>query len=132
MTQSDEGKNVRGRLRDVLSVFYDNPDKDITIGYLEKTFKGRYDRNQLMASMAHVCNPRLQAKYRWPIQKVTSGVWRRVDNNTNSRVTEPVTVQPTVKYSKQEILVEVLKERDTYLLVEDVDDGKIYKMTLVG
>jgi hypothetical protein len=114
----------RGRQRYILEYFWAFPGKVITIAELEKRFKDKYTRNQIMASMAHMCSQPMKERYNYPIEKLQQGVWRLVEPKQG----ETAKKAPAAT----EMLVEVLKERDTYLLVEDTEDGKIYKMTLVG
>lgn len=140
---------TRGRQQDILAYFFENPTKDITIGQLEKVFKSRYDRTKIMATMAHLCNEDVQKKYNYPIARVTTGVWRlsigveaKVNTVTPEEAVEVAAdqtgepIQPEGDYKpiigQDMMLVEVLKEKDTYILVEDTNDGKIYKMILVG
>jgi hypothetical protein len=130
---TDRAQFTRGRQRDVLGYMFAYPNKHITIAELEKHFKGQYNRTQLMSTMAHTCNPEIKKRYNLPIERITTGVWRVVEKEGGEpelKVEEPS--KGLDRYSGRDITCEILKERDTYLIVEDVVDGKIYKMTLVG
>jgi len=75
----------RGRQSDVLTYIFDKPaGKHVTINELEKHFKGKYDRNQIMATMANVCGRRAD-RYGLPIEKVTQGVWKVIGNDNGSK-----------------------------------------------
>lgn len=134
----------RGRLQQVLGYFYENQNKDITIQMLEKHFKGQHTHHQLMASMAHLINVDMQKKYKFPIDKVTTGVWR-------FRSTLPRDVQDTQTPSPngyrptqltntyiqprtyEKITVTVIKETDDGSEMVVVDDNtNIYRMVKVG
>ena len=120
---------TRGRQQEVASYFLDRVGEDITITQLERAFKNRYSHEQLMATMSNLVTPRSSGSLRLPIVKVTKGVWRLV-------VAEMAPPQPMVEVhsyvERGDITLEILKERDTYILCEDVTDGKIYKLILVG
>jgi len=125
-TEDEKPKFARGRQRDILTYIFDQPaGKHITITELEKKFGGRYTHNQIMASMSYVVGIGA-TRYNVPVKRVTTGVWQVIDGKT---VTAEVVVSAK---QRTEMYVEILKERDTHLIVEDVEDGKIYKMTLVG
>ena len=54
-------------------------------------------------------------------------MWRFVEKQELAADKYGEPAQPTL----DKLTVEVIKQRPNYLLVEDIDDGKIYKMTLV-
>jgi hypothetical protein len=130
---SDEDRkhtySARGRQRDILSYFWAHPGKVLRIEELEKHFKDKYNRNQIMATLAHVCSPAIKEKYNYPIERLSQGVWKLVESTYKGEVKQ----EPTKSALEAgHILVEVLKEKPEFLLVEDTEDGKIYKMYLVG
>lgn len=128
----------RGRQSEIVGYILEQPtDRHITIAELEKRFKNQYTRMQIMATMAHVCGPKGQ-EYHIPIKRITQGVWQALSANGHKPVQEELPIaEPTPPTSRVTIdantmLVEILKEKETYFLVEDQVDGKIYKMILVG
>ena len=117
----------RGRLKNVLGYIVSKEGKPVTISELEKAFKDKYTHISIMNTMAHICSDRMQAKYHFPVQRIAHGVWKYAEA---SKLQEQE--QESVHRTENVMYIEILKERDTYILVEDVDDGKIYKMVLIG
>jgi len=119
----------RGCLRDCLNYLAQHPNRPITAEELAE--KTGWDRHKVMHALTKSSWYREGgAKNTNPltvhVEKLQTGMWRFVPQPTPDNFGEPK--QP----SKNEMLVEVLKERENYLLVEDLEDGKIYKMILVG
>lgn len=112
----------RGAQRDLAGYFLQHPDKLVTIDDLEKHFDGRWDRRQIMHAMSPSAQGPMASPTLKAIEKLQTGVWRLVTDKQ---------VEPA-KQNDNMLLVEVLKERSTHLIVEDTNDGKIYKMILVG
>jgi len=114
----------RGRLRDIIDYFYAYPNRDIPIAELETHFKGKYNRGAILASLSHVTSETGRRTNGTPIKTTDRRwVWRLdVDGNTGE----------AKQLERGDITLEILKERDTYILCEDVTDGKIYKLILVG
>lgn len=121
---------TRGRQQHILEYFWANESRAITIMELEKHFERKYDRTQLMASMAHMVDPAKRAKFHFPIEKLSTGVWR-LNKDFLEKTAEAPKADPG-KTSTDFMMVEVLKEKQEFTLVEDVNDGKLYKMYLVG
>lgn len=127
----------RGRQRDVLGYILSQPfGKHITIAELEKNFKN-YTRSQLMATMAHMCNVALNAKYAYPVERITEGVWRAKDTRKPKQeelpLDEPIVGHdaPKAEPHYEELLVTIIKENDGEMVVVD-DYANIYRMVKVG
>jgi len=73
---SDRKPPTRGRQRDVVAYLYEYAGRDITIAQLERFFRGRYSREQLMATMNGIINPPRGEAKKLPVTKLTNGVWR--------------------------------------------------------
>jgi len=143
MTENNKPRFKRGCLGQVIDYMRQRPSKLVTIEELEKALAPDWDRRQIMGAITKSSwgrnanhNPLAQN-----IEKLSTGVWRYVDGSgaevnkvTPDRNGEPQ--QPEGDYkpiiSEDMMLVEVLKEKANYILVEDTNDGKIYKMVLVG
>jgi hypothetical protein len=105
-------ERASGATGKLLTYFQENSGRLITAAELEQAFPA-WDRKQIMSNMYSL----LLKPYASTIEKLEQGIWRYVDKS------EP---------GNRNMVIEVLKEKETYLVVEDVEDGKIYKMTLVG
>jgi hypothetical protein len=138
---------TKGRLLDIVSYFHENPGRDITIGQLEKAFKGKWDRHGIMASMNHIISGRKdRPNVRNNIVKVTTGVWRlplreaqTVDERPKHSV-QDTSVSPhpldsressKLKLKLDVLRVTVIKECDGEMVVVD-DSTNIYRMVKVG
>lgn len=143
MSESANGKVkfTRGRQQEILAYFYEHPNSDVTIDRLVKVFGKRYDRTKLMATMANLTNVDMQTKYAYPIEKVTSHVWRLKSRPTpgvqdTSVPPHPLDqpspyVGPEMKQHFEELTVTIIKEQDGEMVVVD-DNTNIYRMVKVG
>lgn len=141
--QTNRAPYHKGRQSAVLGYVFEQPHgKHITVQEIEKHFKGKYSRHQIMATMVNICG-RVSQRDGLPVERVTQGVWKVASeqNGNGNGNGKPTYTQLDVTVEKVGVappkvggsmLIEVLKDRGDYLLVEDVDDRKIYKMTLVG
>lgn len=128
------GKYKRGLSTGLVGYFCDRPKKLITIQELEKAFPD-WKAHQIRQAVANLINPNAGGVTILGLEKLQTGVWRLVPSEEAVKpVQEELPIEPAKRAAlhPQEMVVEILKKRADYLLVESIDDGKIYKMTLVG
>lgn len=129
-----EEKVERGRTRAVLGYFYAYPGRVITIQELEKHFKKEYNRNQLMATMAYICNPDIKVKYFYPVERLQTGVWRLVESTpleASPKAEESPKVEAESFDNLETLTVTIIKEVDNEMVVVD-DHTNIYRMVRVA
>lgn len=161
MTTKSEPKFKRGCLSACLNYMAQRPNKAVTVDELVRA-TGWERAKVMHALAESSWNRENGSRNTNPlvlnIEKLGVGIWRWVSvadetaaqngkkpseqNDKPSYREVGVTVEPVTVAGqhvsvpsqgfRREMIIEVLKERDTYLLVEDLADGKIYKMTLVG
>jgi hypothetical protein len=125
-----KAKAKRGISSKLVGYFYAYPDKVITADELERYVEGEWDRAQILQAMTNFLNPKMNAKniFNGNLEKLQVGVWR-----LNSKPDGVNGIQETQTGEQTTTMtVEVIRERANYLLVEDTEDQKIYKMYLVG
>lgn len=146
MTQNKEPKFKRGCTADLAEYFLEHKGEVVTIAALERAFKGKWSRIQLFQTLSKAnsmrkanTNPTLKR-----IERITTGVWRLDSSDGATKEAPEQHEVPTGHEAKEEakdasvqlnhgqMLVDVLAERANFILVEDTNDGKIYKMYLVG
>lgn len=141
---SNEKPKFRRGLTTRLAIYFtEHPDKVITIAELEKVFgKDGWTRHQIMHAMATPAskkNPNGNPVIK-KVERLQTGMWRFAGTGTEKdwdpeppkKGTEAEQVAGGKGLEENQMTVEILAERANFILVEDVNDQKIYKMYLVG
>jgi hypothetical protein len=112
-------ERVKGTLGDVTGYFYSYPDRHITIQEMEKHFKGKWDRRQILQACSQMVR-----EGKVPLKRITSGVWCLNQKDDVAAALAPV--------AETTFTVTIIKETVENNLIVVSEAGDVYKMIHVA